>query len=114
MNCRWMTSVPVLLSLWMPACQPAVVLAQASGEAARTGMKSLLVLVLFLTAAWFVRRWMKNRSLDGGGRSELRILEVLAVSPRQRLILLQLERRRFLLGAGTDGVSLLKEWQEDA
>lgn len=66
----------------------------------------LIAVVAGLGALW----WMSRRySARGGGAGPLRIVQVLGVGPRERVIVVEHDSRRFLLGVTQSTISLLAD-----
>jgi flagellar protein FliO/FliZ len=65
-----------------------------------------LLLLLVAVAVWLL--WRRPRNAAGRRtRSSLRTLEASALGPRDRLLLVECEGRRYLLSQGVQGVRLL-------
>lgn len=65
-----------------------------------------LLLLLVVVAVWLL--WRRPRNAVGRRtRSSLRTLEASALGPRDRLLLVECEGRRYLLSQGVQGVRLL-------
>lgn len=72
------------------------------------GYSSALVLLCLLVAVAVWLLWRRPRP-GSGGRSgaSLRLLEASALGPRDRLLLVECDGRRYLLSQGVQGVRLL-------
>lgn len=80
------------------------------------GVLTMVVLILFL--AWAATRWIGTHSVPGlgavpGGGGKLRLLGQLAVGRNERLVVVRLERRCYLLGVTEHGITLLRELEDD-
>lgn len=66
----------------------------------------LIVFAVLFAGTWAVKRW---RLLPGGvgKKSRLKMLESKAIAPRQSVVVLGYEEKRFLVAATPQGVSLL-------
>ena len=76
----------------------------------------LAVIVLILYFAYFATRWIGMRSVPGGagtlrapGAGDLRILGQLGVGRNERLVLVRLGERCYLLGVTEHQITLLRE-----
>lgn len=63
-----------------------------------------LVLVVFFLLLRVLRRLQPGL---GAGRADLRVVTTLALSPRERLLLVQVGEQQLLLGAGAQGLRCL-------
>jgi|GEM_PF-2266502 len=66
----------------------------------------LLAVVFALAALWWMLRRYNTR---GGAAGPLRIVQVLAVGPRERVLVVDHESRRFLLGVTSSTISLVAD-----
>ncbi len=80
----------------------------------------LAAVVLILYFAYFATRWIGTHSVPGGsgalrtgGTGELRLLAQLGVGRNERLVLVRLSRRCFLLGVTEHGITLLRELDDE-
>ena len=78
---------------------------------------TLLALAFVLGLAWAAIRllkWWQDRSLVGdasaGGDRALRFLRALPVGTRERVMLIEAEGERMLIGVTAGGISLLARW----
>lgn len=76
----------------------------------------LAVIVLILYFAYFATRWIGTHSVPGGagtlrmgGAEDLRILGQLGVGRNERLVLVRLGERCYLLGVTEHQITLLRE-----
>ncbi len=80
----------------------------------------LAVVVLILYFAYAATKWIGTHSVPGGsgtlraaGAGELRLLAQLGVGRNERLVLVKLSRRCFLLGVTEHSVTLLRELDDE-
>ena len=66
----------------------------------------LLAVVFALAALWWMLRRYNTR---GGAAGPLRIVQVLGVGPRERVLVVEHDSRRFLLGVTQSTISLLAD-----
>jgi flagellar protein FliO/FliZ len=78
-------------------------LASFGGELAQMVLGLLLILVLIAGAAWLLRRFLPLR----GGEGAIKVLGGLALGARERLVLVQVEEVRLLLGIAPGQVQTL-------
>ena len=69
----------------------------------------LLVVAVILVVAWLMRRFQPG--LVGGGAS-MRVLSTLAVGPREKLLLLDVQGQHLLLGVTTQQISTLHQFDQ--
>ncbi|MBX9609881.1 MAG: flagellar biosynthetic protein FliO [Gammaproteobacteria bacterium] len=77
-----------------------------AGHAAQVVLGLLVVLGMILAAAWAARRLQVIRPRAAG---RIRVLEGLAVGTRDKLLLVEVEGRRMLLGLSPGRIALLSE-----
>lgn len=73
----------------------------------------LLVVALFLTAAWAFRRWQHGGGLPRRQAPRLRVMESRALSPRHTLYVVAYDQSRFLVAASPAGLTLVSTLPED-
>jgi flagellar protein FliO/FliZ len=80
----------------------------------------LAVVILILYFAYYATRWIGTHSMPGGvgtlpagGNGKLRILGQLGVGRNERLVLVQLDERCYLLGVTEHQITLLRELTGD-
>lgn len=56
------------------------------------------VLLLLAVAAWGIGQWLKRRPGSNGGNRQLRIITAVAVGTRERVVLLEVEGEKVLVG----------------
>ncbi|RJP81643.1 MAG: flagellar biosynthetic protein FliO [Candidatus Zixiibacteriota bacterium] len=102
--------LPPALALWTAAAA-----AQAPGDpglgaaSVKAFFSLLLVLGLILVCAWLAKRYL-HLSPPAAGRSDtLQVLASRTLGPRRSVHLLEVEGRRFLVGSGEAGVTLIKD-----
>lgn len=76
---------------------------------------SLLVPLIAVTASllallWWLRR---GRALGGGTRGPLKIVQAIAVGTRERIIVIDAQDRRLLLGVTAQRIELIAELRTD-
>ncbi len=99
-------------------CCPLVAVAQTEatnthagpGGASWFGLLAPVVAVtlLMLAMLWWMRR---GRALRGKGRGPLRVIQAVAVGSRERVVVLDAQGRRLLLGVTANRVELIAELQ---
>jgi flagellar protein FliO/FliZ len=92
----------MLLALALPiAAAPEI---SVGGELVRVLLSLVGIIALIFAAAWLSRR-LQARTLPGGRR--LRCVETMAVGPRDRLLLIDADGKRLLVGVGQGGMRTL-------
>ncbi|WP_243039300.1 flagellar biosynthetic protein FliO [Dyella sedimenti] len=92
----------MVLALALPvAAAPEI---NVGGELVRVLLSLLGIVVLIFAAGWLSRR-LQARSLPGGRR--LRCVESMAVGARDRLLLIDADGKRLLVGVGQGGIRTL-------
>jgi len=75
---------------------------------------SLIVPLILVVAAGFAALWMiKRRYAAMGGNEGLRIRSVLAVGPRERIVLVETERQTLVVGVCATSMNTLAHWSTD-
>jgi flagellar protein FliO/FliZ len=69
------------------------------------------IIAVILVAGWFARR-MRGRAQPGGRR--IRCVETFSVGARDRLLLIEADGKRLLVGAGQGGMHTLHVYEGDA
>ena len=103
-----------VLSCWMYACCPLRALAQDpantpppfSIDVLSLIFPLLLVIAAGIAALW----WIKRRYTGLSGGDALRIRSVLAVGPRERIVLLETEKQVLVVGVSANSVNTLAQW----
>ena len=78
---------------------------------------TLIALAVVLGLAWLilraVKRWQDRGGFAGAEQNgELRFVRALAVGQRERVMLIEAEGERMLIGVAQNGVTLLRNWGE--
>ncbi|MEW9572807.1 flagellar biosynthetic protein FliO [Rhodanobacter sp. Si-c] len=81
------------------------------GELLRVLLSLVAVVVLIFVAGWMSRR-MQARSRPGGRR--IRCVEAMAVGARDRVLLLDADGKRLLVGVGPGGMRTLHVYEGEA
>lgn len=79
-------------------------------ELLHLSLSLVAVIGLIFLAGWLSRKLQGGRT--GRGARRLRCLEVLSLGPRERVLLLEVEGRRLVVGSGAGGLRTL--WTGDA
>ncbi|MDE2308613.1 MAG: flagellar biosynthetic protein FliO [Xanthomonadaceae bacterium] len=91
-----------------PAAVPGV---EVGGEIVRVILSLLGIIALILAAGWLSRR-LQHRSGASGRR--IRCIETFSVGARERLLLLDADGKRLLLGIGPGGMRTLHAYDDRA
>jgi flagellar protein FliO/FliZ len=96
--------------LAMIAAAPSIAAADVNvgAELLRVILSLLGIIVLILVAGWFSRR-VQGRGAPGGRR--IRCVETFAVGSRDRLLLIQADGQRLLIGVGQGGMHTLHVYE---
>lgn len=97
-----------VLAILAPITQPIVPDMNVAGELLRVLLSLAGIVVLIFGAGWVGRR-LQGRQFAGGRR--LRCLETLPVGSRERVLLLEVEGQRVLVGVGAGGVRTLHVYE---
>ncbi|MGC1547644.1 MAG: flagellar biosynthetic protein FliO [Rhodanobacter sp.] len=100
-----------MLALWAYAPSPSMPDINVGGELVRVVLSLAGIVVLIFAAGWLSRR-MQARQIGGGRR--LRCLEAMPVSSRERVLLLEADGKRLLIGVGAGGVRTLHVYDGQA
>jgi flagellar protein FliO/FliZ len=96
----------MLLALALPvAAAPEI---NAGGELLRVLVSLVGIVALIFAAGWFSRR-LQARTSPGGRR--LRCVETMAVGARDRLLLIDADGKRLLVGVGQGGMRTLHVYE---
>jgi flagellar protein FliO/FliZ len=79
-----------------------------TGELIRVLLSLGGIVVLIFAAGWLTRR-LQSRQLIGGRR--LRCIETMTVSARERVVLIEADGKRLLVGVGAGGVRALHVYE---
>ncbi len=91
-----------------PAVVPSMPEIDAGGELLRVVFSLVGIIVLIFGASWLTRR-LQGRQLVGGRR--LRCLETMPVGTRERVLLIDADGKRLLIGVGVGGVRTLHVYE---
>jgi flagellar protein FliO/FliZ len=94
-------STMALILAAAPAATPEF---NAAGELARVILSLVGIIAMILVAGWFTRRMQRR---PGGGGRRIRCVESFAVGTRDRLLLLDADGKRMLIGMGPGGMRTL-------
>ena len=81
------------------------------GELLRVLLSLAAVIALIFVAGWMSRR-LQSRNLPGGRR--LRCVESMAVGARERVLLIDADGKRLLIGVGQGGLRTLHVYEGEA
>jgi len=70
----------------------------------------LVVLVLLALGAWGVGQWLRRRPALVSANRQLRVVTAVAVGTRERVVLLEVEGEKVLIGVSPQGITPL--WQK--
>lgn len=76
-------------------------------------LSALLMVGLVLFLAWWSSRQLGGRYMKMSSNQSMRILEQIRLGTDQRLLLVKIRERVFLIGASQEGIQLLAELGED-
>lgn len=79
-----------------------------AGELVRVMLSLGAIVALIFAAAWLTRR-LQSRQFVGGRR--LRCIETMSISARERVLLIEADGKRLLVGVGTGGVRALHVYE---
>ncbi|MHA6205510.1 flagellar biosynthetic protein FliO [Dyella soli] len=99
----------MLLALAVPAVAAPDI--NLGGELVRVLLSLLGIVVLIFAAGWLSRR-LQARTVPGGRR--LRCVETMAVGARERLLLIDANGKRLLIGVGQGGMRTLHVYEGEA
>ncbi|MEO7199811.1 MAG: flagellar biosynthetic protein FliO [Dokdonella sp.] len=83
----------------------------AAGELLRVLLSLAGIIVLIFGAGWLSRRMQRTR---GAGGRRIRCVESFAVGARERVVLLDADGQRLLIGTGPGGMRTLHVYAADA
>ena len=92
------------LALMLAAAPAAVPEFNAAGEFVRVVLSLLGIIGLILAAGWLTRRMQRRHGVAG---RRIRCVETFAVGARERLLLLDADGKRLLIGMGPGGMRTL-------
>ncbi len=99
----------MLLALVTPAAAAPDI--KVGGELARVLLSLLGIIALIFAAGWLSRR-LQARTSPGGRR--LRCVETMAVGARDRLLMIEADGKRLLVGVGQGGMRTLHVFEGNA
>lgn len=79
-----------------------------AGELLRVVLSLGAIVALIFAAGWLTRR-MQSRQIGGGRR--LRCIETLPISARERVMLIEADGKRLLVGVGSGGIRALHVYE---
>ena len=79
------------------------------GELLRVILSLVAIIVVIIAAGWMTRR-LQGRTPAGGGR-RIRCVESFALGSRDRLLLIEADGKRLLVGAGQGGMRTLHVYE---
>ncbi|MEO7051174.1 MAG: flagellar biosynthetic protein FliO [Rhodanobacter sp.] len=92
------------LALILAAAPAATPEFNATGELVRVILSLAAIIGMILVAGWMTRRMQRR---PGGGGRRIRCVESFAVGTRDRLLLLEADGKRLLIGMGPGGMHTL-------
>ena len=84
----------------------------AAGELLRVLLSLAGIVVLIFAAGWLSRRMQRTRGGAGGRR--IRCVESFAIGTRERIVLLEADGKRLLIGTGPGGMRTLHVYDDPA
>ncbi|HKT30109.1 flagellar biosynthetic protein FliO [Dyella sp.] len=79
-----------------------------TGELLRVMLSLGAIVALIFAAGWLTRR-LQSRQVGGGRR--LRCIETMAISTRERVLLIEADGKRLLVGVGAGGIRALHVYE---
>ena len=83
----------------------------ATGELLRVLISLVGIVVLIFAAGWLSRRMQRTR---GAGGRRIRCVESFAIGTRERIVLLEADGKRLLIGTGPGGMRTLHVYDDSA
>ncbi|MFM8864412.1 MAG: flagellar biosynthetic protein FliO [Limnohabitans sp.] len=74
----------------------------------------VLVLVLMIGLIWALRRLQHKLQAGADPTRQIRLLETLSVGPRQKILLMEVDGQRVLVGVTAQQMQSLGQWPADA
>ena len=102
MNREWGIGNRVAVAL-APVAAPAAEI-NVGGELLRVIASLVAIIAMILAAGWVTRRLQRR---PGGGGRRIRCVESFAIGARERLLLLDADGKRLLIGTGPGGMRTL-------
>jgi len=100
-----MNTLALMLAAAAPAATPEF---NAAGELARVVFSLLGIIGLILAAGWLSRRMQRRHGVAG---RRIRCVEAMAVGARERVLLLDADGKRLLIGVGQGGMRTLHVYE---
>ncbi len=100
----------IRLAAMLPLAAPATDI-NVGGELLRVLLSLVAVVALIFAAGWLSRR-LQARSRPGGRR--IRCVEAMALGARDRVLLIEADGKRLLIGAGPGGMRTLHVYEGEA
>lgn len=97
------------LALMLAAVPAATPEFNAAGELVRVVLSLLGIIGLILAAGWLTRRMQRRHGVAG---RRIRCVETFAVGARERLLLLDADGKRLLIGMGPGGMRTLHVYDD--
>lgn len=73
-----------------------------------------LVLVLMVALLWALRRLQHKLQTSADPTRQMRLVETLSVGPRQKILLMQVDGQRVLIGVTAQQIQSLGQWSAEA
>lgn len=80
-------------------------------ELFKTGSVLIIVLILMVGALYLFKKFMGAR-LASGGKNEIKLISSFFLGNREKLIVVEVEGKKLLLGVTSNNISLLKELEK--
>jgi len=100
----------VMLLLFWPGCALAANAPDGAGLWLDLLVPLLAVTIGLLAMLWWLRR---GRTLSGGSRGPLKVVQAVAVGARERVVVIDAQGRRLVLGVTTQRVELIAELRNE-
>ena len=101
-----MNTLALMLAAAAPTATPEF---NAAGELARVVFSLLGIIGLILAAGWLSRRMQRRHGVAG---RRIRCVEAMAVGARERVLLLDADGKRLLIGVGQGGMRTLHVYDD--
>ena len=73
----------------------------------------LLVIALLGATLWGLKRFGRMQLLNRSGQSSIKIIDTFSLGARQRIILVEVDNQRILVGVSPQAMSGLGQWPKD-
>lgn len=80
-------------------------------ELLKTGSVLMAILILMVGALYLFKKFMGAR-LSSGGKNEIKLISSFFLGNREKLIVVEVEGKKLLLGVTSNNISLLKELEK--